>query len=138
MYRTGSRLLARTQPLDINAAFKSGDANALSSFRDGPWRDPSLTMLGTTQESWLAHALRANARTTTWQLVGMGTIIGRTVMPHEIIDWLEPGTKKSTVNRYRDGIRAAAQGRPMWMDRWMSHLCAGWAVRRLLSCRLSR
>lgn len=118
LYRTESRLLARTRPIDINAAFKSGDPEALKAFRDGPWQDPSLTMLGTTQESWLSHAFRANARTTAWQLVGMGTIIGRTVMPRQITDWLKPDAKKGTVDRYRNGVRAAALGLPLWMDRW--------------------
>jgi alkaline phosphatase D len=118
LYRTESRLLARTRPLDINAAFKAGDPEALKAFRDGPWRDPSLTMLGTTQESWLAHAFRANARSTAWQLVGMGTIIGRTVMPPQMLDWLKPDARKGKVDQYRNGIRAAALGLPMWMDRW--------------------
>lgn len=120
LYRTESRLLARTQPLDdaLKVAFQAGDAQALTAFRDGPWQDPSLTMLGTTQESWLAHAFKANARTTAWQLVGMGTIIGRTLLPKDIVDWLKPGSKDSTVARYRNALRAAAIGLPLWMDRW--------------------
>ena len=119
LYRTESRLLARTQPADIGATFKAADPDAaLKAFRDGPWRDPSATMLGTTQESWLAHAFKANARTTAWQLVGMGTIIGRTVMPGDAVDWLKPDTSERKVAGYRNNIRAARQGLPMWMDRW--------------------
>jgi alkaline phosphatase D len=120
LYRTESRLLARTEPLDdtLKGAFQSADPNALKAFRDGPWQDPSLTMLGTTQESWLAHALKANARTTAWQLVGMGTIIGRTVIPEDLVDWLKPNTKPGTVARYRNGMRAGALGLSLWMDRW--------------------
>ncbi|PXA90825.1 alkaline phosphatase [Caulobacter sp. D4A] len=119
LYRTESRLLARTQPADIGATFKAADPDAaLKAFRDGPWRDPSATMLGTTQESWLAHAFKANARTTAWQLVGMGTIIGRTVMPADAVDWLKPDTSERKVAGYRNNIRAARQGLPMWMDRW--------------------
>jgi alkaline phosphatase D len=120
LYRTESRLLARTMPLDsvLKKAFQSTDPDALKAFRDGPWQDPSLTMLGTTQESWIAHAFEANASTTVWQLVGMGTIIGRTFMPKAIVDWLKPGTKQDTVDRYRNALRAAAIGLPLWMDRW--------------------
>jgi alkaline phosphatase D len=120
LYRTESRLLARTEPLDdaLKVAFQSPDAMALKAFRDGPWQDPSLTMLGTTQESWLAHAFKANARTTAWQLVGMGTIIGRTLFPKDIVDWLKPDIKQGTVERYRSALRAAALGLPLWMDRW--------------------
>lgn len=119
LYRTESRLLARTRPADIDAAFKAGNPDAaLSAFRDGIWQDPSATMLGTTQESWLAHAFKANARTTGWQLVGMGTILGRTVMPQDAVSWLRPDASDKTVASFRNDARAARLGLPMWMDRW--------------------
>jgi alkaline phosphatase D len=119
LYRTESRLLARTRPADIGSAFKAEDPDAaLKAFRDGPWQDPSATMLGSAQESWLAHALKVNARSTAWQMVGMGTILGRTVMPQEAIDWLRPGSSERVVNGFRDNARAARLGLPMWMDRW--------------------
>ncbi|WP_343519995.1 alkaline phosphatase D family protein [Sphingomonas sp.] len=119
LYRTESRLLARTRPADLNAAFKAANPDAaLTAFRDGEWQDPSATMLGTTQEIWLAHAFKANARTTAWQLVGMGTILGRTVMPAAAADWLKPDASAGTVAKFRNHIRAAKHGVPMWMDRW--------------------
>ncbi len=119
LYRTESRLLARTRQADIGAAFRADDPDAaLKAFRDGVWRDPSATMLGSTQESWLAHALKANARTSAWQLVGMGTIMGRTLMPPQTLDWLRPDLKAGAVKGFRNDIRAARQGVPMWMDRW--------------------
>ncbi|NIJ21557.1 alkaline phosphatase D [Sphingomonas naasensis] len=119
LYRTESRLLARTRPADIDAAFKAGNPDAaLATFRDGVWQDPSATMLGTTQESWLAHAFKANARTTAWQLVGMGTILGRTVMPQDAVGWLRPDASDKTVTSFRNDARAARLGLPMWMDRW--------------------
>jgi alkaline phosphatase D len=117
LYRTESRLLARTKPADIGASFKAADPDAaLAAFRDGVWRDPAATMLGATQESWLAHTMKANAGA--WQLVGMGTIIGRTVMPKDAADWLRPETPEKKVAGYRNNIRAAQAGLPMWMDRW--------------------
>ncbi|HJV42590.1 alkaline phosphatase D family protein [Caulobacter sp.] len=116
LYRTESRLLARTRPADIGAAFKAADPEAaLKAFRDGAWRDPSATMMGSTQETWLAHQMKVNAG---WQLVGMGTILGRTVMPKDAVDWLRPTVSDKKVASYRDDIRAAARGLPMWMDRW--------------------
>ncbi|HEY0623219.1 alkaline phosphatase D family protein [Sphingomonas sp.] len=119
LYRTESRLLARTRPANLDAAFKAANPDAaLSAFRDGEWQDPSATMLGTTQESWLAHALKANARTSAWQLIGMATIIGRTVMPQAAVDWLKPDATERTVASFRNNIRAAKHGVPMWMDRW--------------------
>jgi alkaline phosphatase D len=119
LYRTESRLLARTRPADIGAAFRSDEPDtALKAFRDGAWRDTSATMMGSTQESWLAHALKANARSTAWQMVGMGTILGRTVMPQDAVGWLRPEVNERKVNGYKNNIRAAKLGLPMWMDRW--------------------
>lgn len=116
LYRTESRLLARTKPANIDAAFKAADPDAaLKAFRDGVWKDPSATMMGSTQESWLAHQMKANSG---WQMVGMGTILGRTVMPKDAVDWLRPTVSDKKVASYRNDIRAAAQGLPMWMDRW--------------------
>jgi alkaline phosphatase D len=117
LYRTESRLLARTRPADIGAAFRAADPEvALRAFRDGAWRDPSATMLGSPQESWLAHQMKASSKA--WQLVGMGTILGRTVMPRDAVDWLRPEVNDRKVAGYRNNIRAAGQGLPMWMDRW--------------------
>lgn len=117
LYRTESRLLGRTRPADLGAAFKAADPDAaLKAFRDGAWRDPSATMLGSTQESWLAHEMKASSKA--WQLVGMGTILGRTVMPRDAVDWLRPEVADKKVAGYRNNIRAAQQGVPMWMDRW--------------------
>jgi alkaline phosphatase D len=112
-------LLARTKQADIAAAYRAADPDAaLKAFRDGVWQDPSATMLGSTQESWLAHSLRAGARSTAWQLVGMGTILGRTVMPADAVDWLRRDASDQVVSRFKNDIRAARIGLPMWMDRW--------------------
>jgi alkaline phosphatase D len=119
LYRTESRLLARTKQADIAAAYSAPDPDAaLKAFRDGVWQDSSATMLGSTQESWLAHSLKAGARSTAWQLVGMGTILGRTVMPADAVDWLRSDASDKVVGRFRNDIRAARIGLPMWMDRW--------------------
>jgi alkaline phosphatase D len=119
LYRTESRLLARTKQASLASAFRASDPNAaLAAFREGVWQDPSATMLGSTQESWLRHAFRANARTTAWQMVGMGTIIGRTLMPADALGWLKRDASEHAVQSMRNDIRAAANGVPMWMDRW--------------------
>ncbi|WP_121116363.1 alkaline phosphatase D family protein [Croceibacterium ferulae] len=118
LYRTESRLLGRTRQIDMAPALAAGDPAALAAFRDGPWQDPAATMLGFAQEAWLADALARNARSTAWQLVGMGTITGRTSPPPQIVDWLRPDTAGPRVAFWRDAIRAGRAGIPMWMDRW--------------------
>lgn len=118
LYRTESRLIGRTRPADIGAAYRAGTDAALQAFRDGPWRDPSAGMLGSAQESWLAQEFRRNAKTSAWQIVGMGTIMGRTVMPQDAVSWLRPDVSEGTVRSFTNAARAARAGLPMWMDRW--------------------
>lgn len=121
LYRTESRLLARTRPAtaELAKAHQAGDPDvALANFRDGGWRDPTATMLGTEQESWLAQELQRHAAASRWQMVGMGTIIGRTLMPEQTPGWVRPEAGASTVNKFKNDVRASKLGLPMWMDRW--------------------
>ncbi|WP_454832653.1 alkaline phosphatase D family protein [Pseudoxanthomonas wuyuanensis] len=121
LYRTESRLLARTRPAsaELARAHRASDPDvALRGFRDGAWRDPTATMLGSEQESWLAHELKRNAPASNWQMVGMGTITGRTLMPEQTPGWVRPEAGESVVNKFKRDVRASKLGLPMWMDRW--------------------
>ncbi|MGS1079109.1 alkaline phosphatase D family protein [Pseudoxanthomonas beigongshangi] len=121
LYRTESRVLARTRPAaaELAAAHQAADPDAaLRHFRDGAWRDPTATMLGSAQESWLAHEFRRNSAASTWQLVGMGTIIGRTLMPEQMPGWVRPEAGERVADKFRRDVRASRLGVPMWMDRW--------------------
>ncbi|HEY0680748.1 MAG TPA: alkaline phosphatase D family protein [Steroidobacter sp.] len=121
LYRTESRVLARTRPAyaELAKAHQASDPDAaLRAFRDGAWRDPAATMLGADQESWLAHELKRNAPASNWQMVGMGTIIGRTVMPEASLGWLRSDSGEGTVNKFKKDVRGSKLGVPMWMDRW--------------------
>jgi alkaline phosphatase D len=125
LYRTESRLLARTRPAgrELAKAHQASDPasdpnRALRAFRDGAWHDPTATMLGSDQESWLARELKRNAPASIWQMVGMGTIIGRTLMPEVTPDWVRPEAGERVVNQFKKDVRASKLGLPMWMDRW--------------------
>lgn len=121
LYRTESRVLARTRPAyaELAKAHKASNPEAaLRAFRDGGWRDPTATMLGSDQESWLAHELKRNAAGSTWQIVGMGTIIGRTLMPEQTIGWVRPEAGENVLNKFKNDVRGSKLGLPMWMDRW--------------------
>jgi alkaline phosphatase D len=39
-------------------------------------------------------------------------------MPEDAVDWLRPETSEKRAAGYRNNIRAARAGLPMWMDRW--------------------
>ena len=119
LFRTETRLLARTRQPDIAPLFKQADpAAALKAFRDGAWMDPAATMMGTQQEAWLAQAMRASVKAgRPWQVVGFGTIMGETVMPADAASWL--GGSSDRARAYvSSGIAAAKAGLPFNFDNW--------------------
>ena len=118
LFRTETRLLARTRQLDEAAVFKTADpARALIAFRDGPWVDPALTMMGSQQEAWLTHGLATSVRSgRPWQVVGFGTVMGKTVMPAEATSFVDPADKRSAY--IKAGIAEAKAGLPFNVDNW--------------------
>jgi len=120
LFRTETRVLARTRQRDVAPLFDQADpAAALKAFRDGAWQDPAVTMMGSQQEDWLAHAMRASVRAgQQWQVVGFGTILGQTVMPAEAASWITPDSSKKAKNRILAGITAAKLGLPFNYDNW--------------------
>lgn len=120
LFRTETRLLARTKQPDIGPLFKQADpATALKAFRDGAWQDPAATMMGSQQEDWLAHAMRASVKAgQRWQVVGFGTIMGETVMPAAAASWLAPDASQRSRGYIMAGIAAAKSGLPFNFDNW--------------------
>ena len=120
LFRTETRLLARTKQPDIAPLFKQLDyVTALGAFRDGAWMDPAVTMMGSQQEDWLAHAmLRSVKAGQRWQVVGFGTIMGKTVMPPEAATWLKADATPRTRSYILAGIAAAKAGLPFNYDNW--------------------
>lgn len=120
LFRTETRLLARTAQPDIAPLFRDADpVAALTKFRDGAWMDPGMTMLGTTQESWLSHAMARSVKAgQRWQVVGFGTIMGEQRAPAEAIGWLKPDAPARSRNYVESGIVAAKVGLPSNFDNW--------------------
>lgn len=120
LFRTETRLLARTRQPDVAALFQQADpVAALKAFRDGAWADPAVTMMGSQQEDWLAHAMRASVKAgQQWQVVGFGTILGQTVMPTEAESWVAPDSSKRAKDLIQSGIAAAKLGLPFNYDNW--------------------
>ena len=119
LFRTETRLLARTAQPDIAPLLKQADpVRALTAFRDTAWMDPAATMMGSQQEVWLSHAMRASVRSERpWQIVGFGTIMGETVMPADATGWL--GGSDDRARAYvQNGITAAKAGLPFNYDNW--------------------
>ncbi len=119
LFRTETRLLARTRQPDVAPLFReAAPAAALRRFRDGPWQDPASTMMGTQQEAWLADAMRRSVRSgRPWQVVGFGTIMGDTVMPADATGWLI-GASDRARTYVGAGIAEAKAGLPFNFDNW--------------------
>ncbi len=120
LHRTETRLLSRTAQTDPAKFFAAIDVPAeLAAFKAGSWRDPARTMMGSTQESWLAHALRAStAARRTWQVVGVGTIVGETFTPPEAKGWLAPDADPRAKAYVAGGLALAKAGLPFNFDNW--------------------
>ena len=119
LYRTETRLTARTREVAFRPAPGADLARAVAAFRDTVWKDPAATMMGSTQEAWLAEALRASAAAVRrWQIVGSGTIVGSLMLPPAAADWLD----RDAPGYYREGIAAGVAfgqaGMPFNMDSW--------------------
>lgn len=121
LYKTETRLFARSQPPELAPLFlKGGDpVPALTAFRDGAWQDPAATMMGTVQEAWLDGAMAASVRAgTRWQVVGFGTIMGNTRVPTEAIGWIRPDAPARTKAYVQAGVTASKLGLPSNLDNW--------------------
>ena len=120
LFRTDTRLIARSLQPSTASLFTGTDVpGALAAFKAGEWSDPARTMMGSAQESWLAHALRAStAARKHWQLVGIGTIMGQTLMPPEAAAWLRPDAPEYNRRYTAAGIALGKAGLPFNYDNW--------------------
>lgn len=120
LFRTESRLVARSDEPELGPLFRSADAQkALIAFRDGELQDPARTMLGTEQEIWLAHAMARSVRGgQKWQVVGFGTIMGNQRMPEQAMEWLKPDASAGTRAYVQAGVTASRLGLPSDLDNW--------------------
>lgn len=116
-YRTDTRAVARSKPYATSDFMRAADpAKALAEFRDGAWRDPAMTMLGSEQESWLNKAMMRDAGV--WTVVGSGTNMGFNSTPQDALDWFPKDASERAKNYARQGIAAAKAGLPYNLDNW--------------------
>jgi alkaline phosphatase D len=120
LFRTESRLLARSDEPDLDALFKAANpAAALAEFRDGPLQDPARTMLGSEQEAWLGHAMAASVRSgRKWQVIQFGTILGNQRTPEQAMEWLKPDASERAKRGVREALLARKAGLPAEFDNW--------------------
>ena len=116
-YRTDTREIARSAPRWHGEFIRAPDpAKAFVEYRDGDWRDPSMTMLGTEQESWLFRGFAKS--NTLWDVLGSGTNMGYNSTPVNALDWFPKDAPDRNKNYARQGIAAAKAGLPYNLDNW--------------------
>ena len=121
LFRPETRLTARSRPLEYGEHLRKGEElkASLMRFRDGAWRDPERTMLGSGQEAWLAGALKRSAgRGTRWQLLAQQTLMGSWALPAEARAWLRADASAQVKRVTAIGAAAAEVGLPLNLDSW--------------------
>lgn len=116
-YRTNTREVGRTKPYWHGEFMRAPDPDkAFAEFRDGAWRDPSMTMMGTEQESWLYNQFARDKAL--WTIVGSGTNMGYYRAPPEVLSWFPADAPERNRNFARQGLAAAKAGLPHNLDNW--------------------
>ena len=122
LFRLETRLTARDEPFDLPAIEKGSDAEvaaALVKFRDGAWRDPARTLMGATQEAWLADGLKASRRAgKPWQVLAQQIVMGNLLLPTNVAEGMRPDSPGEVRSRIFGRIAATKAGLPFNMDAW--------------------
>jgi len=121
LFRPETRLTARSRPLDLGAAIagRSDPAAALAAFRDGPWKDPSRTLLGTEQEAWLDKGLRFSMGDgVKWQVLAQQVLMGTIQSSARVAEWVGADASEEVRRRSAVGLAAARAGLPFNFDQW--------------------
>lgn len=121
LFRPETRLSARSEPPDYGRviAGRQDVKGALAAFRDGAWRDPGRTMLGSEQEAWLGASLRRSTRQgTRWQVLAQQTVMGQLMLPLEAKGWIAPDAPEFIRKRSALALAASALDMPLNLDSW--------------------
>ena len=121
LFRAETRVTGRAKPLDLGAALRgqSDIARAIASFRDGPWSDPSRTLMGPAQEAWLYDSFGQSVRGgTRWQILSQQVVMGTLKFPDDADQWIPSDAPAYVRQRAIVGAAAARAGLPFNFDAW--------------------
>lgn len=129
LFRLETRHVARDKPFDLGDLMKGKRGPeleaALTTFRDGSWRDPARTLLGTEQEAWLASSLKASTKAgKPWQVLAQQIIMGQTGFGKDLIAGMTQDVDKGMRARIMAADRAQRSGIPYAMDMWSGYPAA--------------
>lgn len=116
-YRTNTREVGRSKPYWHGEFMRAPDPDkAFAEYRDGAWRDPSMTMFGTEQESWLFGQF--GREKALWTVLGSGTNMGYNKTAPDVMSWLPADAPDRSRTFARQGLAAAKAGLPYNLDNW--------------------
>ncbi|MEY4240194.1 MAG: hypothetical protein RL339_2795 [Pseudomonadota bacterium] len=129
LFRLETRHLARDKPFDLSDLMKGKRGPqleaALTAFRDGAWRDPARTLMGTEQEAWLAKSLKASTKAgKPWQVLAQQIIMGQTGFGKDLIGGMTKDVDPAMRARILAAARAQQSGVPYAMDMWSGYPAA--------------
>lgn len=115
---TESRVSARSKQPSFGElkGDESERLKQLKAFRDGPWQDPSRTMLGSAQEQWLAQRFASSK--VKWNIWAQQTIVGNLVQPEGLGSLLPGDALPFVKERVERGTLAGKAGVASNMDAW--------------------
>lgn len=120
IFRPETRLTGRTIEHTLAEAAAGADLKAaLTAFRDGPWQDPSATIMGLDQERRLAEGLRRSAADgVRWQVLAQQVLMGSVFTPPEAVDWLGPNADARSKTHRQIELIASSLNLPENLDSW--------------------
>ncbi|MBW3128429.1 alkaline phosphatase D family protein [Hymenobacter profundi] len=101
-----TRLVGRNQQLNLGSYFSSTGAFNSAAFGSA-WLNPTRTMLGTEQRSWLTAALAGS--TAKWQVLGSQVLMGKMYIPAELLPLVAQLTSGATPALLTQYATVAAQ-----------------------------
>jgi alkaline phosphatase D len=124
IFRLETRLTARAKPFSV-AEILAGKSDpetvmqALSSFRQGDYLDPSRSMLGAQQEGWLAEGLkRSRTQGKQWQVLAQQVLMGSSRAPAIIEAAISDKLPELVRQRLQTAMLASKAGIPSNLDAW--------------------
>lgn len=123
LFKLESRHLARSEQLDLIGVYQAaspgqGEA-ALAAFHSGAWQSDERTLLGATQEAWLAAALKASTRAgKPWQVLAQEVVMGNLQTGDRLLDGLPASAPDWLRQRLQADVAASHVGLPFNLDAW--------------------
>ncbi len=125
LFRLEMRLEARDKPFDLGDIIGRGGRDpakildALTAFKNDEWRDPSRSLMGAVQETWLADGLKASrAAGKTWQVLLQQVIMGSLKSSPDIAQGMTDAVPQYIRDRIMGGVLTSMAGLPFNMDAW--------------------